>query len=201
MKRIALVLALSLVPACGSSSPSPDDPASIAEAMVGDWQGSCFDAGNGQHAQLTFHIEASRWAVDYVVYGDGACSAAAALGDVHIAGPYQIVGPSSMVTGASEAVFSFDTRTITPKAQGFADYLDTLSGCGEGGFQVGMAADVYAAGCPSLGSYPAAMCPADYDVVKVDATSLQFGQRPTDNNMCTADKRPSALSQDVLHRI
>jgi len=62
-------------------------------------------------------------------------------------------------------------------------------------------ADVYAAGCPALSSYPRATCSADYDVVKVDAAALQFGKRPADNDMCTAEKRPTALNSDVLHRM
>ncbi|MFT3768956.1 MAG: hypothetical protein QM820_26245 [Minicystis sp.] len=111
------------------------------------------------------------------------------------------MGASAKVEGASEGVFSFDTRTITPKAQAFADFLDTLDGCGAGAWKVDTAGDIFASGCAALGSYPAAMCPADYDVVKVSADALQFGARPADNNMCTADKRPTALSQDVLHRM
>jgi len=199
MNRIALLLALSFVPACSSSSsPSPDDPAAVAQAMVGDWQDTCFDAGNGQHAQLTFHIDASRWAVDYIVHGDATCTAP--LGDVHIAGPYEILGASAKVAGASEGVFSFDTRTVTPKAQGFADFLNGLEGCGAGGFAVGVAADIAATGCAPLGSYPQAMCPADYDVVTASADTLQFGKRPADNNMCSAEKRPTELNPNMLHR-
>jgi hypothetical protein len=200
MNRIALFLALPLVAACSSSSsPSPDDPASVAAAIVGNWQDTCFDAGNGQHAQLTFAIEAERWAVDYVVHGDATCTAP--LGDVHIAGTYQILEASPTVSGANDAVFSFDTRTVTPKAQPFADYLDSLEGCGAGGFQVGVAADIKATGCAAIGSYPQASCSADYDVVKTDGTTLQFGARPADNNMCSADKRPTALNPNALHRL
>ncbi|APR80117.1 Hypothetical protein A7982_05464 [Minicystis rosea] len=200
MNRFATILFLALVPACSSSStPSPDDPAAVAEALTGDWRGSCFDAGNGQHAQLTFHIEAARWAVEYVVHGDATCTAP--LGDLHIAGPYEIVGASTKVAGASEGIFSFDERTITPKAQGFADYLGTLEGCGTGAWKVDTAVDILEGGCAPLGSYPNATCHADYDVVKVSEAGIQFGQRPADNNMCTADKRPTALSADVLHRL
>jgi len=199
MNRIALALVLALVPACSSSTPSPDDPASISAALVGSWQGSCFDAGNGNHAQLTFAIDEARWAVDYTLHGDAACTAP--MGNVHIAGPYEIAGASAKVTGASEGIFEFDTRTIEPKVQGFADFLNSLDGCGDGGFQVGVAQDVYAKGCPALGNYPQSMCTADYDVVRVDATSLQFGKRPADNNMCSADKRPAELNPDVLHKM
>jgi hypothetical protein len=200
VRRAASILAVSLAAAgCSSSTASaPDDSAAVASAMVGGWQGSCFDAGNGQHAQLTFQIQEGRWAVDYVVYGDAACTAA--LGDVHIAGPFQILEPSPVVAGAHDGIFSFDTRTITPKAQAFADYLSTLSGCGAGGWKVDATQDVFETGCTPLGSYPRSTCTADYDVVKVGSDTLQFGLRPADNDMCSADKRPTMLGSDVLHR-
>ena len=102
--------------------------------------------------------------------------------------------------GASEGTFFFDARTLTPKAQPFADYLNTLSGCGAGGFQVDVATDVLTAGCPPFGVYPKSLCAADYDLVKVDATTLQFGMRPADNDMCTPEKRPTTLNPEVLHK-
>ncbi len=49
-------------------------------------------------------------------------------------------------------------------------------------------------GCAGFGQYPGADCPADYDVVKRDGDDLFFGARPADNDMCTAAKRPAALS-------
>jgi len=205
MNRTSSILALSIfalaaLPSCSSSSPPTDDTATVAAALVGDWQDTCFDAGNGEYAQLTFHIQTGlAWEVDYVVYGDASCSAA--LGDVHIAGDYQIVGPSSVVAGADDAIFSFSTRTVTPKAQPFADFLNSQKGCGAGEWKVGVAQDVYEAGCAALGSYPKASCTADYDIVKVGATTLQLGARPADNDMCTADKRPTMLETDACHRL
>lgn len=49
-------------------------------------------------------------------------------------------------------------------------------------------------GCATLGQYPIATCPADYDLVKVEGDDLTFGARPKDNDMCTPDKRPQALA-------
>jgi hypothetical protein len=55
-------------------------------------------------------------------------------------------------------------------------------------------------GCAGFGQYPGADCPADFDVVKRDGDDLFFGARPADNDMCTAAKRPTALSPVANHR-
>lgn len=64
-----------------------------------------------------------------------------------------------------------------------------------------MAEDVYETGCAALGSYPRATCTADYDVVKVGGGARQFGQRPANNDMCTAALRSTMLDTDVLHEM
>jgi hypothetical protein len=61
-----------------------------------------------------------------------------------------------------------------------------------------MAKEVLDSGCLPLGQYPKADCSADYDLVSLEGSSLQFGARPADNNMCTPDKRPTKLSPVVL---
>jgi hypothetical protein len=57
-----------------------------------------------------------------------------------------------------------------------------------------------AAGCAAFGQYPAAQCPADFDLLDVDGGTLHFGNRPADNNMCTPDRRPTQLSTVGLTR-
>ncbi len=46
---------------------------------------------------------------------------------------------------------------------------------------------------------PVAVCPEDHDLLAIDdAGALRFGVRPPDNDMCTADKRPTALPPAVI---
>ena len=98
---------------------------------------------------------------------------------------------SAAVAGAREGRFDFATKTVTPHNAGVAEFL--AQACGRSGFIAGEAADI-AGGCAGLGAYPVADCPSDYDIVSLDDTgSLHFGARPQDNNMCTPDKRPTAL--------
>ena len=189
-----LLLALS---ACGSSKPTGLPPHANLD-VAGHWVSECTPTPDGKgHFTMDFHDTTDRWQLAYVVFGDVACTTP--LVTVDIAGPYQIGGASAHVDGAREAVFQFDKKAITPNAQPLADALNGMSDCG-GGFAVGRPHDVYERGCPEFGQYPRASCAADYDLVWRDADTLRFGQRPADNNMCTAERRPTSLSPVVLHR-
>lgn len=56
--------------------------------------------------------------------------------------------------------------------------------------------DVSEKGCSGWKSV--AECPGDYDLLSLDAKGLlYFGDRPADNDMCSADKRPTKLTPPV----
>lgn len=184
----AFVLAGCGGPQSAARPDAPTDP-----SLVGRWRSGCVDPGTGQAIRLTFDITSTTWALDYESFGDAAC--AQPLLVVDITGAYQLTVPSAVVPGASEARFGFATKTVTPLAEGALGFL--TQACGRSDFQVGVASDI-AAGCAGLGAYPIAQCPDDYDLVRRDGTGLQFGARPTDNNMCTPDRRPTQLSPVLL---
>lgn len=149
-------------------------------------------SGDTQSSSLDFDIQADTWSVDYVVYGDKACSAKFLT--VHIDGAYEVDGSSTVVPTANDAIFRFSHKLITPASDAAAQFLSSDAGCKLPGFVSGTAKDVSETGCANLGQYPIAKCGADYDLVKVDADAVTFGLRPADNDMCTAEKRPKALS-------
>jgi hypothetical protein len=185
-----------LLAACGSSQHAPAAPP--APDVAGHWVSDCTPSPDGKgNFKMAFHNTAGAWQMAYEVFGDPACTAE--LVEVDVAGPYEIGAPSPTVAGARDAVFHFTSKTVTPKVQGLADAINGMS-CG-GGFAVGVAKDVYEHGCPELGQYPKASCAADYDLVARDGDRLRFSQRPADNNLCTPDHRPHALSQLVLHHV
>jgi len=197
-----------LVAACGGGEPSASNPAATTPTSTataagldisGRWQSDCLGPQNGSWSRLTFDNSASEWKLDYDSFGDKACTTA--LGTVHIEGPYRIEGASSAVSGAYEGAFSFSKRTVTPRAQGFADFLGSAGGCGGGAFSVGVAADILEKGCAGLGAYPRARCSGDNDLVRREGTELRFGERPADNDMCTKEKRPGALSKVALRAL
>jgi hypothetical protein len=198
MRSSVLSLSCLLLVACGGAAStdagtsSTDTAGGEAPALSGRWISPCTPNDSGAFT-LDFTLDADRWSVDYATFGDAACSAPFLT--VHIAGPYEITGPSS-VEGASEGRFAFDEKTVTAHAEGAVGFLAGLGeACGgPGTWELGVARDVGAAGCPALGQRAIADCPADYDLVSVTATELRFGARPADNDMCSPERRPTALS-------
>jgi hypothetical protein len=199
MKNSLLALSLLvLVPVasgCGSSSSTPAaTPAGTnAPDLSGKWQSACTPMSDTQGFVLDFDLTDKTWGLDYVVYGDKACTSKFLT--VRIEGPYEVGSASKTVAGAHDARFAFTKKTITPHSAAAAGYLASDAGCNQPGFAEGVAKDVGATGCANLGQRPISACPADYDLVKVDGDTLFFGARPADNDMCTEAKRPTAISQ------
>lgn len=109
-------------------------------------------------------------------------------------GPYKVGSPSVSVPGAFEAIFFEDVKYVTlltadasiVKAFGF-------SNCG---LQLNQEVDISKTGC--AGWKPVSECREDHDLLAISTAGLHFGVRPRDNNMCTADRRPTALLQPVV---
>ncbi|MDC0720432.1 hypothetical protein [Nannocystis bainbridge] len=196
-----LTAAFALACAHGCDGDDTENP-EAAPDIAGTWVGDCLPSpqadGSTQYLRLEFAITGDAWKLDYVTHADDAC--ATKLATVHIEGPYALQQPSSAVEGAWEARFGFTTKTIRPEVDGLRDYLNSLEGCGASEFATGVAQDVLTTGCAGFGQYPGADCPADFDLVKRDGDDLFFGARPADNDMCTAGKRPTALSPVANHR-
>lgn len=186
---VAAILGLS---ACSGSPGAPATPAAKVPDLVGRWTSACTPSSDAQAFTLDFTIEADRWAVDYVVYGDKACSTRFVT--AHIEGPYTVGGPSTAAAGAYEARFGFSKKTLTPHGAAAVAFLRSDAGCKLDGFADGVPTDVGGTGCAGLGQRPIAACPADHDLVRVDGDRITFGSRPADNDLCTEAKRPKALS-------
>jgi hypothetical protein len=111
-------------------------------------------------------------------------------------GLYKVGAPSAAVPGAFEAVFFEDVKYFTlltadpdiVKRFGFA-------ACG---LTLGVEADISVTGC--AGWKPVSECREDHDLLAINEAGLQFGVRPRDNNMCTADRRPTTLLQPVVRQ-
>ena len=179
-----------------SQTPSTDPSTSSSkgsdlteEMLVGTWKGVCYPS-NGSFAQLTFRMTKSDWDLDYIVYGDKDCSEKAKFMAVNIQGPYTLGEKSKAGENAREGTFAFSKKTVTAAQEAAVGFLKKT--CQFKEVKVGKAIDL-TAGCSGLGAYPLAQCAQDYDLVMVKGDLLHFGKRPKDNNMCTADKRPSTF--------
>ena len=165
--------------------------------LAGTWVGPCYPspAGDGSFNQLTFVMTDAMWDLDYVAHGTDDCSAPFLT--VNIAGGYTLEGASDVEDGARNGTFFFSTKTVTPHAEAAVGVVNYA--CGGTDAAVDVAFDI-SGGCPGLGAYPIADCPADYDIVKLseDGTQLTFGARPADNDMCSEDKRPTTFENGSM---
>jgi len=176
--------------------------APVAPTVTGQWASSCFASpqadGSTAYARLALTgTDPNHWSLDYTLHGDAQCSAKLVTISIH--GDYDVLEPSKTVPNAWDARFGFDDKTITPFVQPLADALGAAK-CGTAPWQVGVAQSVYAGGCTAFGQYPKSQCEADYDLLSVDGTTLHFGNRPADNDMCAPEKRPTQLSAIGLTR-
>ena len=71
-------------------------------------------------------------------------------------------------------------------------------GMADCGLTPNLEADISATGCAAW--RPVADCGTDHDLLKVEGEAMFFGVRPADNDMCTPDKRPTALLPAVIRQ-
>lgn len=201
MAMATAVVAIGLGAGCSSEDDetTPGTNTTQQPALAGHWVSpSCeaYPGANGQTSYLRrdFTMTATTWSLKLTIYGDSGCTAP--LFDAQIDGPYQVGAASSQVAGAYEAEFGASTNVWTLRADAMVDVLNG-AGCGAGGWQVGVPQDVTATGCIGV-AHKKAECPQEYDLVKVDGSSLYLGQRLTD--LCTPERRPTALTTYPVQR-
>lgn len=151
------------------------------------------DWGRGTFGRRQFTFDKGKWTLDFTLALDPQMTKK--VFSFRTYGAYRVLKPSRVVKGAFDAVFYEDAKFVTLHAvepqlvQGFG-----LSGCG---LSPGVEKDISTSGCALW--KPVSSCREDHDLLAVDKTgALFFGRRPQDNDMCTADKRPTALLPAVV---
>lgn len=188
------------VETAGPTEPAPPDPEPVAEEpppaptppyLVGDWKSACMPgAAKGTSTTLTFGFTETTWTLAVDAFADATCGKHTAV--VHIAGPYQLGDPSATVAGAWDGHFEFASRDLVVDDRATANAM--TKACRLAKVPRPHEAVDLAGGCPGLGLRPIAACGADHDVVALVGGTLQFGVRPADNDLCTPDRRPTALA-------
>lgn len=104
-------------------------------------------------------------------------------------GDFEILDRSPDVEGAYHGVFGEDWKHLTL----LTDNPEIVAAMGMAGcgLTTNLETDISETGCANW--KPVAECGEDHDLFAMDATSVYFGVRPADNDMCTPDKVPTAL--------
>lgn len=202
--RLCLCLAaLGLAAGCATSSGARSEASThvTPRQLEGAWTSEVCEAmppqadGSRTYFKRHFNLTQKDWTLHFQAFGDPACTVK--LFTARVEGPYTLLQDSERVPGATEGNFQFARQYMTVYVQPVADWFQG-AGCGGHPWKLGEEQETSGTGCVFL--KPIAKCGMDHDVLKVEGSRLFFGHRPADNDMCTPDKRPSALAEVAVVR-
>ena len=163
-------------------------------ALDGTWASSApEDWGRGTFGTRRFTFGDGSWTLDFALALDPGMNAK--VFEFHTKGTYEVLAPSTAVPGAYDMLFREAEKAVTLRATD--PKLVEAFGLAACNLTVGEKTDISAAGCAIW--KPVSVCGEDHDLLALDdAGNLYFGVRPADNDMCTPDKRPTALLPAVV---
>jgi hypothetical protein len=186
MSRLVTLLCLTLTTAALAD-------ADLHKAAKGRWKSEAAeDLGNGSFATRDFTFTGKKWQLTFTIFADKDLTSPLVAMDFE--GPWRPSKASEKVPGATEAIFEFTSKKVTLKAADVAVAKNFgMDGCG---LSPNTPKDVSKTGCSFVGSVAA--YGKEFDLLKVDGTSLWLGARPADGNMGSEDKRPTALGAKLV---
>ena len=189
-----LTLCLSLFFSCTDDTQMETiDPHKRAlENLAGTYQDETPYAYGEAFGQRTFTFDEGKWTLEFTLGLDPQLEMK--VFQFRTYGTYQVLEPSAIVSGAYDALFWEEKKFLTL----YTDNPELVQAFGFGscGLEQGIEKDISTVGCSAWAAV--SECNEDHDLLSLDeAGRLYFGERPADNNMCTADKRPTRLTPGV----
>lgn len=151
------------------------------------------DWGRGTFGKRVFTFNNGKWTLNFTLSFDP--KGQQKIFSFRTVGTYKVLDKSKKVDGAFNAIFYEDKKYVTLHT----DIPDVVQGFGFApcDFETNVEKDISISGC-SLWK-PVSECNEDHDLLKLDNEGkLYFGQRPQDNDMCNASKRPTVLLPGVV---
>lgn len=148
----------------------------------------CESLPDGTYELRKYSFSASGATAEWDRFSDPLCSAGSKLASIVIVGSAKVAGLSSQVFGAANLIVSMSQKTITPTMSGLATVGSECTGYA---WQADTS-QVVTTGCGTL-LQQTEECAAEYDLMKLTSDGLVFGDRS--HPLCTADTRPTALSE------
>lgn len=188
---IALVWNLCSCDRSSDASASQQDQKKL-QALSGTYQDAEPYAYGDAYGQRIFTFDKGRWTLQFTLGLDPQLTQP--VFEFRTYGTYQVLEPSEVVDQAFNALFLEEKKFLTLKTdQAPLVAAFGLDGCG---LTKDVEQDISTTGCSVWA--PVAQCNEDHDLLAIDeAGDVYFGIRPPDNNMCTADRRPTALTPPV----
>ena len=188
MKSLAIPLA-----ALVSYTAHADDRAAL-ETLAGTWVSPAVEVWPGGYGVREFVFADGRWSLTFVHALDPAMTQRTF--QFRAGGTYRLQAPSEAVPGAWRTIFGEEWKRLTLLTS--SPEVARAMGIDSCGLTVNLEADIGAAGCAMWRSV--AECGEDHDLLALSAEGLRFGVRPADNDMCAADRTPTALLPAVVAR-
>lgn len=147
---------------------------------------------NGTFGHRHFIFKDGTWELRFTLAFDPALQTK--IFEFRTGGKYEILEKWKQTSNAYAGIFYEDEKYLTLRT----DNPDVIQGFGfeECGLEINVEKNISETGCTIWKSVKD--CSEDHDIVSMDHFGqLYFGERPLDNDMCTADKRPSFLTEPV----
>lgn len=177
-------------PDSGQDNSVDAGPLDIKTQILGTWKSKdCEPSGTTSSRVRTYVFTPTNVHITYEIFAGSACEAGPKVLTVTTNGNAAFVGPSATIPHASNVVFTFSSRSITPEAAGVALLKST---CGQYTWAAGVEVSVTKDGCGALVQSDTE-CPIEYDLAAIIDNVAYFGDRT--HPLCTEATRPAALAQ------
>lgn len=164
------------------------------QTLNGTWHSPAVESWYGGYGTREFVFADGRWSLTFIHALDPGMTRRTF--QFRTGGGYTVGDASKAVPGAFETVFDEDWKRLTLLTM--VPGVAAAMGMAECGLTVNLEADISDTGCAAW--RPVAECGEDHDLFAMSGDGLHFGVRPADNDMCTADKTPTALLTAVVAR-
>ncbi|MEO1628948.1 MAG: hypothetical protein AAFV25_27625 [Bacteroidota bacterium] len=189
----ALAVAFLAFSACSNDESSlPDKRKRDLENLSGVYKDAKpYPYGNA-FGQRVFNFDNGNWALEFTLGLDPNLDHQVFQFRTH--GSYAILDASAVGKNVYNAEFGEDKKFVTLKTED--SQLIEAFGFASCGLTPFVEKDISADGCALWKAV--SECPIDHDLLALDDDGrLYFGERPADNDMCSADKRPTSLTPAV----
>lgn len=173
-----------------------DTPVNPQKVALQNLSGTYMDAQpyvyDEAFGQRTFTFDKGQWTLSFTLGLDPALEQA--VFTFRTFGTFEVLDASQTVPGAYDALFLEEKKFLTLETP--SPELAAAFGFTSCGLDVGVEHDISETGCALWAAV--SECNEDHDLLKLSTEgTLQFGVRSPDNNMCTAQRRPTALTPGV----
>lgn len=192
--QLAACASLAIIAALAAPVSAESADRAALQALNGTFYSPAVEVWYGGYGTREFVFADGQWSLTFVHALDPGMTQRTF--QFRTGGSYAVQAPSGAVPGAFHTVFDEDWKHLTLLTP--VPEIAAAMGMADCGLTVNLEADISQTGCAAW--QPVAVCGEDHDLLALTEDGLHFGVRPADNDMCTADKTPTALLSAVVAR-